>query len=111
MTGDEARFVVVAVDEPTGDAIRAVAADLASVEVEGIHAVDLHPQQALLGGQNLVVRLAEDDKQVPRIILPFATDTLSADVIVQSRLDQIKTDLVLRMRLMHSGEVDRWRRP
>ena len=51
---EEALLVVVGVDEPAGDAVGAVAADLAGVGVEDVDAVDLHP--------HLAVRLRQDDR-------------------------------------------------
>ena len=38
---EEALLVVVGVDEPTGDSVRAVAADLPGVGMEDVHAVNL----------------------------------------------------------------------
>ena len=45
---EEALLVVVGVDEPAGDAVGAVAADLAGAGVEDVDAVDLHPDLAVL---------------------------------------------------------------
>ncbi|MDP8921303.1 MAG: hypothetical protein M3O34_00260, partial [Chloroflexota bacterium] len=59
-----ARVVLVGVDELAGDALRAVAADLAGARVEDVHPVDLHPDLAALGGEDVDVGLAAS----PRII-------------------------------------------
>ena len=61
---EEALLVVVGVDEPAGDAVGAVAADLAGAGVEDVHAVDLDLDLAVLGVEDVDVRLAEDDEQV-----------------------------------------------
>jgi hypothetical protein len=62
---EEALLVVVRVDEPAGDPLRTVAAHLAGVGVEDVHAIDLHPDLSSFGGKDVDVRLAEDDEQVP----------------------------------------------
>ena len=61
---EEALLVVVAVDEPAGDAVGAVAADLAGVGVEHVDAVDLDLDLSVLGVEEVDVRLAEDDEEV-----------------------------------------------
>ena len=45
---EEAFFVVVGVDEPAGDAVGAVADDLAGLRFEDVHAFDLHADLAVL---------------------------------------------------------------
>lgn len=64
MEHEEALFVVVGVDEPAGDALGAVAPDLAGVRVENVDAVDLDPDLAVLGGEDVDVGLSEDDEEV-----------------------------------------------
>ena len=64
---EEALLVVVGVDEPAGDALGAVAAYLAGVGVEHVHAVDpdLEATRVVaLGREDVDVRLAEDDEEV-----------------------------------------------
>ena len=51
MADEEALLVVVGVDEPAGDAVGAVAADLAGVGMEDIDAVDLDADLAVRLGQ------------------------------------------------------------
>ena len=48
---EEALLVVVGVDEPAGDAVGAVADDLAGLGLEDVHAVHLHPELAVLLGR------------------------------------------------------------
>ena len=62
---EEALLVVVGVDEPAGDAVRAVAAHLAGVGVEDVDAVDFDLELAVFGVENVDVGLAEDDEEVP----------------------------------------------
>ena len=64
VTHEEALLVVVGVDEPTGDALRTVAAHLAGVGMKHVHPVDLDAHLAVCRGQDVDVRLAEDDEQV-----------------------------------------------
>ena len=66
MADKETLLVVVGVDEPAGNALGAVAAHLPGTGVEDVHAIDLDPHLAMLGGQDLDVRLAEDDEEVAR---------------------------------------------
>ena len=61
---EEALFVVVGIDEPAGDAVGAVADDFAGLGFEDIHAVHFYAQLAVLLGDQLDVRLAEDDEEV-----------------------------------------------
>jgi hypothetical protein len=44
---EEALLVVVGVDEPAGDAVRAVADDLAGLRLEHVHPFDLDAQPAV----------------------------------------------------------------
>src|SRR5262249_50247653 len=64
MADEEALLVVVGVDEPAGDALRAVAAHLASLRMKDIYAVDLHLNLATLLREDIDVWLAEDDEEV-----------------------------------------------
>ena len=64
MPDEEALFVVIGIDEPTGDAVGTVAEDLAGLGVEDVHTVHLHAQFAVLFRQDVYVRLAEDDEEV-----------------------------------------------
>ena len=61
---EEAFLVVVGVDEPAGDAFGAVGYHLARIGVENVHALHHHAQLAVFGGENVDVRLAEDDEKV-----------------------------------------------
>ena len=70
MADEEALLVVVGIDEPAGDAVGAVAADLAGVGVENVDTVD--PDLELLAfatvsldREDVDVRLSEDDEQIP----------------------------------------------
>ena len=65
---EEAFFVVIGVDEPAGDAVGAVADDLAGVGVEDIHAVDLHAQLAVLLRQDR--SMSGSPKMTNRLPLP-----------------------------------------
>ena len=67
---EEALLVVVGIDEPAGDAVGAVAADLTGVGVEDVDTVDpdlelLAITTVALDRQHVDVRLSEDDEQVP----------------------------------------------
>jgi hypothetical protein len=53
-------FVVIGVDEPTGNAVGAVASNFTRVGVEYINPVDLDPDASMLGVENINVRFAED---------------------------------------------------
>ena len=57
-------LVVVRVDEPTGDAVRAVAANLAGVGMEDIHAIDLDLDLTVVCVENVDIRLPEDHEQI-----------------------------------------------
>ena len=48
MADEETLLVVVRVDEPAGDPVGAVAANLAGAWMEDIHAVDLHLNLSVL---------------------------------------------------------------
>ena len=70
MADEEVLLVVVGIDEPAGDAVGAIAADLAGVGVEDVDTVD--PDLELLGfatvsldREYVDVRLSEDDEQIP----------------------------------------------
>ena len=69
VTDEETLLVIVGVDEPAGDALGAVAADLAGVRVENVHAVYLDLELLGMDAANfnrddVDVRLAEDDEEV-----------------------------------------------
>ena len=66
---EEALLVIVGIDKPAGDALGAVAADLAGVGVENVHAVYLDLElfgmdAANFNRDDVDVRLAEDDEKV-----------------------------------------------
>ena len=61
---EERLLVVVGVDEPAGDAIRPVAAHLARIGVEYVHAVDLDLYLPVVGVEDVDVRLAEYHEQI-----------------------------------------------
>lgn len=63
MAHEEAFLVVVAVDEPAGDAVGAVADDFAGLWLEHINAIHLDAQ-AVAFGKERDVRLAEDHEEV-----------------------------------------------
>jgi hypothetical protein len=62
---EEALAVVIRVDEPAGNALGAVAANFASLGVEDIHTIDLHPNFPIFFWKDCDIRLAEDDEEVP----------------------------------------------
>ena len=62
---EETFLVIVGVDEPAGDPLSTVAADLAGVRVEHVHAVDLDLDLIVGGVKDVDIRLAEDDEQIP----------------------------------------------
>ena len=64
MADEEAFFVVVCVDEPAGDAVGTTADDFTGLGFEDIHTVHLYAQLAVFFGDQVDVRLAEDDEQV-----------------------------------------------
>ena len=70
MADEEALAVVVGVDEPAGDAVRIVAADLAGLRVEHVHALEAHPHPVPFHLLDCEVRLAEDDEEVPLAGVP-----------------------------------------
>ena len=61
---EEAFFVVVGVDEPTGDFVGVAAFDLAGLGLEDVDTVDLDAELAVVAGQELNIGLAEDDEEV-----------------------------------------------
>ena len=61
---EETFFVVIGVDRPAGDPLRAIAAQLARVGMEDVHAVHFHAQAAVGIGQDRDIRFAEDHEQV-----------------------------------------------
>ncbi len=61
---EEALLVVVGVDEPTGDTVCAVAADLAGVGMEDVHPVDPDPELTVTRVEEVDVGFAEDDEEV-----------------------------------------------
>ena len=64
MPHEEAFLVVIRIHEPAGDAIGIVAAHLAGIGMEYVHAVDLDLNLPLVYGQDIYIRLAEDDEEV-----------------------------------------------
>lgn len=64
MADKEALFIIVGVDEPTGDTLGPVAADLPGVGMEHIHPLDLYLYPVFFDIQNIDVRLPEDNKKV-----------------------------------------------
>jgi len=64
MANEKTLLVVVGVDEPAGDALRAVAADLARVRMKDVDAVDFHADLAVKGVKHVDIGLAEDDEEV-----------------------------------------------
>lgn len=64
MAHEEAFFVVVGVDEPTGNAVGAVADHFASLGLEHVHTVDLDAHLAVELGQQSDVGLAKNHEQV-----------------------------------------------
>ena len=64
MPDKEALFVVIGVDEPAGDTLSAIAADLTGVWMKHVHTVHLHHNLAVVCIQDVDIRFAEDDKQV-----------------------------------------------
>ena len=73
MANEEAFFVIVGVDEPTGDAFSTIAAYFAGVGMEHVHAVDLN--LAAFRVKNVDVWLAEDDEQIEIAVATFIGDT------------------------------------
>ena len=64
VTDEEALFIIVGVDEPAGDAIGAVATDLAGVGMEYIHAVDLDLDVTVFRIEDVDVWFAKDDEKI-----------------------------------------------
>src|SRR5689334_16707844 len=64
MANEEALLVVVGIDEPAGDAVGTIAANLAGRRVEHVDALHMHAQRAVVQVQNVDVRLAEDDEEI-----------------------------------------------
>ncbi len=64
MANEEAFFIVVGVDKPTGDAVGSIAADFARVGMEDVNAVDLYLDLAVVCIENIDVGFTEDDEQV-----------------------------------------------
>ena len=64
LADEKAFLVVVGVDEPAGDAFGAIGADFAGVGVEDVYAFHSDAYLAVGGGEDLDVRLAEDDEEV-----------------------------------------------
>ena len=61
---EEALLVVVGVNEPAGDAVSAVTADLASVRVEHVDAFDFDLYLTVIRIEDVDIRFTEDDKEV-----------------------------------------------
>ena len=61
---EKALLVVVGVDEPTGDTVCAVAADLAGVGMEDVHPIDLDPELIVTRIEEIDVGFTEDDEEV-----------------------------------------------
>ncbi len=64
MAHEEALLVVVGIDEPAGDAVSAVTADLASVGVEHVDAFDFYLYLTVIRIEDVDVGFAEDDEEV-----------------------------------------------
>ena len=66
MADEEDFFVVVRVDEPSGDAVGVAAFDFAGLRFEDVDSVDLHLHLIRLAfdGQQVDVRFAEDHEQI-----------------------------------------------
>ncbi len=62
---EEALLVVVGVNEPAGDAVGAVAADLAGVGVEDVDAVDLNLDLVVFGGEESMSGSPKMTKRLP----------------------------------------------
>ncbi len=75
VTNEEAFFVVVGVDEPTGDAVGSVAADFARVGMKDVDSVDLDSYSAVIVGDEIDVGFAED--KTKRLPLPCSLSRLT----------------------------------
>src|SRR5437660_230415 len=64
VANEEALFVVVGIDEPAGDPVRAVAPDLAGIGMEYVDTVHLDLDLARGGGKDVDIWFAEDDEKV-----------------------------------------------
>ena len=64
MADKEAGHVVVGVDKPAGEVGGFGGADVAGTGIEQVHALDLHLDAVVGGGQDIDVRLAENHEQV-----------------------------------------------
>src|SRR5262249_54844568 len=64
VTNEEALFVVVGVDEPAGNAIGTVAADLAGRGIKDIDAEHLHLNIVFFRWQDFDVGLTKNDEQI-----------------------------------------------
>ena len=64
VTDEEALFVVVGVDEPTGNTIWAVATDFTRIGMENIDSVDFDSHHATAVIEKINIRFAEDDEEV-----------------------------------------------
>lgn len=61
---EEAFFVVVRIDEPAGDSVRGIAANLARRRIEDVYTFDFHLNLAVFRVKNVDVRLAENHEQI-----------------------------------------------
>src|SRR5258707_1276944 len=61
---EETLLVVVGVDEPAGDAIRAIAAHLTHIGIEDIHTPYPHPYLPTLHGAEDYIGLSEENEQI-----------------------------------------------
>ena len=64
MANEEALFVVISVNEPAGDAVGAVADHFTGLRLKDIHAIYLDPEVAILLGDEVDIRLAQDDEEI-----------------------------------------------
>src|SRR5664280_94040 len=95
MADEEALLVVISVDEPAGDTVRAVAPYLARARMKYVDAVHLHAQAAVLLGKQRNVRLPEDHEQVP---LPGVLEVVGhMEVGVHARLEDRDTSELIEL--------------
>ena len=64
MADEKALFVVVGVDEPTGDAVGIAAFDFAGLRLEYVNAIEFYAILAVFLRLDGNIRLAEDDEQI-----------------------------------------------
>ncbi|MNG22141.1 hypothetical protein D3C84_1065970 [compost metagenome] len=64
MTNEETLFVVVGVDKPTGNAVGTIGTNFTRIGMEYVHAINFDFDLTVIGGNDVDIRLTEDDKQV-----------------------------------------------